>query len=242
MFVWKNGLNEEGKTVMRLVYHGTDNPDFVPVYNGSGVYNDYGSGLYCTEDIGHAREWACKLQNKKTGYVFSYEYDVFLQELNVLRLVSPEYTVLNWLALIVKHRTSSNWSAIVKRRARQFVELYAPDAGIYDIVIGYRADDSYFAFAREFLNVALTVGQLSRAFDLGNLGLQVVLKSERAFLPEYLKPMDVETITAHDYNEYNRTYIERDALARETLNDVRQNLYGDGRTILDILEGGRRSD
>ncbi|MDR1204837.1 MAG: DUF3990 domain-containing protein [Peptococcaceae bacterium] len=220
---------------MQVVYHGTDNPDFVPVYNGSGAYNDYGSGLYCTEDIELAREWACKFQDKKTGYVFSY--GAVLDGLNVLRLASSEYTVLNWLALIIKHRMSSNWSALVKGRAQQFVERFAPDTGLYDVIIGYRANDSYFAFAQEFLNVALTVGQLSRAFDLGRLGLQIMLKSERAFLPEYLKPMGSETIDAHNYDGYNRTYIKRDALARETLNEVRQNLYGDGRTILDMLEG-----
>jgi hypothetical protein len=218
---------------MVLVYHGTDNPDFVPVYNGSGEYNDYGSGLYCTEDIELAREWACKLQDKKTGYVFSYS--LFLSGLKVLRLTSSDYTVLNWLALIVRHRTSSGWSAIVKGRAQRFVELYAPDTDGYDVIFGYRANDSYFAFARDFLGVALTVGQLSQAFSLGRLGLQIVLKSERAFLPAYLKPMDIEYISAHDYDKYNRTYLERDASARETLNDVRQDLYGDARTILDIL-------
>ncbi|MDR1060266.1 MAG: DUF3990 domain-containing protein [Clostridiales bacterium] len=224
---------------MALVHHGTDNPGFAPAYNGSGAYNDYGSGLYCTEDIGLAREWACKLQGGKAGYVFSY--GVSLGELSVLRLASPDYTVLNWLALIVKHRASSSWAAIVKRRARQFVEQYAPDTGACDVIFGYRANDSYFAFAREFLNVALTVGQLSQAFSLGRLGLQVVLKSERAFSPAYLAPMGVENISARDYGEYNRTYIERDALARERLNEVRQDLSGDGRTILDILEGGQKT-
>ncbi|MDR1192796.1 MAG: DUF3990 domain-containing protein [Peptococcaceae bacterium] len=221
---------------MLSVYHGTDNPDFEPVYNGSGEYNDYGSGLYCTEDIALAREWACKFQGRKTGYVFSY--GVFLDELNVLRLTPPDYNVLNWLALIVKHRTSPSWSAIVRRRARQFVEKCAPDIDGSDVIFGYRADDSYFAFARDFLNVALTVGQLSRAFSLGDLGSQVALKSRRAFSRACLKPMGVETIASPDYNEYYRTYIERDARARKMLNDVRQSLYGDGRTILDILAEG----
>lgn len=51
----------------------------------------------------------------------------------------------------------------------------------YDVIIGYRADDSYFSFAQDFLNNAISLRKLSRAMNLGKLGLQTVLKSERAF-------------------------------------------------------------
>lgn len=51
----------------------------------------------------------------------------------------------------------------------------------YDVIIGYRADDSYFSFASAFLNNTISLAQLERAMFLGKLGEQVVLKSERAF-------------------------------------------------------------
>lgn len=51
----------------------------------------------------------------------------------------------------------------------------------YDVIIGYRADDSYFSFAQDFLNNAISLRKLSCVMHLGKLGLQTVLKSERAF-------------------------------------------------------------
>ena len=50
-----------------------------------------------------------------------------------------------------------------------------------DAIIGYRADDSYFSFARAFVNNEISLRQLSYAMKLGELGEQFVLKSEKAF-------------------------------------------------------------
>jgi hypothetical protein len=47
-------------------------------------------------------------------------------------------------------------------------------------VIGYRADDSYFRFAKEFVNNTISVEQLSKALKSGNPGKQVVLISKKA--------------------------------------------------------------
>ena len=51
----------------------------------------------------------------------------------------------------------------------------------YDIITGYRADDSYFSFAQDFINGAISVRQLGNAMKLGNLGTQFVIKSKKAF-------------------------------------------------------------
>ena len=51
--------------------------------------------------------------------------------------------------------------------------------GEYDVIIGYRADDSYFSFAKDFINNTISVEQLAEAMRLGELGIQIVLKSER---------------------------------------------------------------
>ena len=55
------------------------------------------------------------------------------------------------------------------------------DTSKYDVIIGYRADDSYFSFARDFVSGAISYKQLSEAMHLGKLGEQVVLISEKAF-------------------------------------------------------------
>ena len=49
------------------------------------------------------------------------------------------------------------------------------------MVTGWRADDSYFAFAGDFINGAISVQQLERAVKLGNLGVQYVMKSRESF-------------------------------------------------------------
>lgn len=51
----------------------------------------------------------------------------------------------------------------------------------FDVIVGYRADDSYFAFAQDFLNGTISYQQLSKAMQLGKLGFQYVLKSKKAF-------------------------------------------------------------
>ena len=58
---------------------------------------------------------------------------------------------------------------------------FLPDISNYDIITGYRADDSYFSFARAFVNNQISIEQLSEAMKLGKLGEQIVLKSEKAF-------------------------------------------------------------
>ena len=51
----------------------------------------------------------------------------------------------------------------------------------YDAIIGYRADDSYFSFAQDFVNGTISYRQLNTALYLGKLGQQFVLKSKTAF-------------------------------------------------------------
>ena len=51
----------------------------------------------------------------------------------------------------------------------------------YDIIKGYRADDSYFSYARDFLQNGISVRRLKQVMKLGNLGNQIVLISPKAF-------------------------------------------------------------
>lgn len=51
----------------------------------------------------------------------------------------------------------------------------------YDVIKGYRADDSYFSFATAFINNTISLAQLEKAMALGSLGEQVVLRSQKAF-------------------------------------------------------------
>ena len=73
-------------------------------------------------------------------------------------------------------------STPVSRRGRDYlIEHFLPDFEGYDAIIGYRADDSYFSFARSFVSNEISLRQLALAMKLGKLGEQFVLKSEKAF-------------------------------------------------------------
>ena len=58
---------------------------------------------------------------------------------------------------------------------------FSIDVSSADVIKGYRADDSYFGFARAFLRNEITLEQLSCAMRLGELGEQYMVKSPRAF-------------------------------------------------------------
>ena len=62
-----------------------------------------------------------------------------------------------------------------------FIKNYLLPYEKYDVIIGYRADDSYFQFAQSFLNNTISISRLEEALKLGNIGEQIVLKSEKAF-------------------------------------------------------------
>ena len=160
-----------------IVYHGSSHVIEVPKYNGSKKTNDYGYGFYCTKEIELANEWACPDNND--GYANEYLLD--LDGLNILDLSEDKYNILNWIALLLKHRIPEGLNPNDEQTREYIIDNFSVDLTDIDIIIGYRADDSYFSFARDFVKNAITVSQLSKAMELGQLGLQVVLHSKRAF-------------------------------------------------------------
>lgn len=160
-----------------VLYHGS--PDIIerPVFGKGKAYNDYGRGFYCTEHIELAKEWACT--EGTDGYANHYEIDT--TALSIMNLSSDDYTILNWLAILMLHR-KGRLSAPVARQGREYlIQNFLPDFQSYDAIIGYRADDSYFSFARAFVSNTISLKQLGSAMRLGKLGEQFVLKSPKAF-------------------------------------------------------------
>jgi len=139
--------------------------------------NDYGLGFYCTEDVELAREWAC-FENKDG---FANRYQLEMEDLNVLDLNDGRFSVLHWLSLLVSNRRINRMTPIMVLGADWLKEHFPVDASAADVILGHRADDSYFQFARSFLSNAISVRTLERALKLGGLGRQFVLKSKRAF-------------------------------------------------------------
>ena len=160
-----------------VLYHGSPVIIEKPTFGKGKAYNDYGRGFYCTEHIELAKEWACT--EGTDGYASKYELDT--AGLSVLNLSSDDYTILNWLAILMLHRKGRLSAPIAKQGREYLIQNFLPDFQNYDAIIGYRADDSYFSFARAFVSNTISLKQLGNAMRLGKLGEQFVLKSPRAF-------------------------------------------------------------
>lgn len=213
-----------------IVYHGSDHILELPVFHGGKPYNDYGSGFYMTESLELAKEWACA----KNTDGFANRYELNLDGLRILNLNSPEYNILNWLAVLTKHR--SYWqNGSIAEEAKNFLQAnFYVDISSYDIIIGYRADDSYFSFAQDFVAGTISLRKLSEAMHLGKLGEQIVLKSERSY--QHIHFLDAEPADAATYYEKKAT---RDREARREYRKTKQ--AADGITelyMLDIMREG----
>ncbi len=214
------------------LYHGSKQIVEVPAFGLGRKNNDFGPGFYCTESNDLAREWA--VSSLSDG--FSNRYTLDTEYLNILNLNSPEYTILNWIAVLVEHRLFSIKTPIARRAKQYLIERFGVNVNAYDLIKGYRADDSYFDFADAFLNNAITVEQLSRAMRLGKLGEQIVLKSPFAFSKIRYEGFEVA--------EKERFYVLRKARndeASQTYLKIREE-EGDGLYILDILRGDITND
>ncbi|MCR5293697.1 MAG: DUF3990 domain-containing protein [Lachnospiraceae bacterium] len=214
------------------VYHGSNQIVESPAFGLGRKNNDFGLGFYCTESIDLAKEWA--VSSLSDGFANRYTLDT--EYLNILNLNSPDYTILNWIAVLVDHRLFSLKTPIARRAKKYLVERFGINVNAYDLITGYRADDSYFDYAEAFLNNAITVEQLSCAMRLGKLGEQIVIKSKFAFsklkyegFEEAKKDIYYVLRKARD-KEANQAYL--DILEKET----------DGLYIQDIIRGGVTND
>lgn len=160
-----------------VLYHGSPEIIEMPIWGKGKAYNDYGRGFYCTQHIELAKEWACT--EGVDGYANQYEMST--DNLNILNLSSDEYTILHWLALLMENRKLRLSTPVMRRGSEWLKEHFHIDIKDYDIIVGYRADDSYFSFARAFVNNEISLGQLNHAMKLGKLGEQFVLKTQKAF-------------------------------------------------------------
>lgn len=217
------------------ILHGTDHIIEVPDIDKGNEKNDYGKGFYCTRIPEMAKEWACK-QNTDG---FSNRYELDLTDLRILDLTDGKHTVLNWIAILLEHRTLSLDSEIAIDAKDYIIEHFSIDTSEYDVIIGYRADDSYFRYAESFVENGLSLRSLNKALHLGRLGEQTVLISKKAY--NQIKFIDAEPV---DKTIYYPKFIDRDTKAREAYkNDIRKTKsYRDDIFVMDILREEIRSD
>lgn len=202
------------------LYHGSPEIISKPEFGKGKPYNDYGQGFYCTENMGLAKEWACS--ENSDGYVNQYE--ILPDELKILNLSAKDYTILHWLALLMHYRTIRVSTPVMKRGIECLTAHYLIDIKDFDAVIGYRADDSYFSFARAFVNNEISLHQLSYAMKLGKLGEQFVLKSKKSFdairFVAYTKIRNAVYYPLRKQRDDSARAAYREELDREDLNGL----------------------
>lgn len=182
----------------RVIYHGSEFIIEKPEYLKGNIHNDYGLGFYCCSNKELAREWAVR----RNGFGYVNRYRIRDDRLKILDLTKPPYdNVLYWVALLMHNRElSTSLRENYPRELKYLEEKYLIDVSNYDVVIGYRADDSYFHFPEAFVRSEITLASLNAIFQAGNLGKQYVLVSKRSLgLLRFLDYEEASAIYKEDY-------------------------------------------
>ena len=216
------------------IYHGSSKIIERPDFGTGNPHNDYGLGFYCTESMELAKEWASSTETDG----FANQYQLNLTGLSTLSLTSGGYHILHWLSVLLENRRFRIDGAIAQQAKAYISENFSVDYKQYDIIRGYRADDSYFSFANAFLNNTISVTQLEKAMVLGKLGEQIVLISQKAFA-------SIEFVNAIPApNEiYLPKKLARDTAARKDFQQekARGSILTE-KYILDIMREGWKND
>ncbi len=217
-----------------IVYHGSDHIIECPKYELGIPTNDFGKGFYMTEDEDLAKEYAVRFG--KNGYLNKYDLDI--SDLKLINLMKGKYTVLNWLALILQNREMSMKSPIGVAAKKYIVDNFEVGTKGYDVVISYRAEDSYFDFIEKFLENSISLKELNKALKFGKLKTQFVLTSKKAV--ESLKFEGSEVCLKQDcypkkLNRDNQTRLEFEKYSSKKfdLNDI---------YMIDILREEMKND
>ena len=193
-------------------YYGADKIVTKPLFNEGNPSNDYGLGFYLTENRELARLWATKFRNG--GYLI--EYDVDIEKLKILHLATIEdKDVLTWLSILISHRFSKEERNENIESIEWLEKNYPFELGDNDAIIGYRADDSYFDYSRDFVRNELSLELLKDAMRIGKLGTQFVLMSENSF--NHIKYVKSEVVPpSDDYKNFRiKTKMEYLQLKKE---------------------------
>lgn len=160
------------------LYYGSTTILQEPIFGEGNPTNDYGLGFYLTDNEYLAKLWACK--NENGGYVITYDLDI--KGLKILRIDDDsEESILKWITLLLKNRFDYGDRIKYQQTIDWLVKHFDTPINDIDLVIGYRADDSYFSYSRGFVDGEISLETLSNALRIGKLGIQYVLISKKAF-------------------------------------------------------------
>ena len=160
-----------------ILYHGTSEKQFTPIFGLGNDRHDYGRGFYLTADFELAKEWAVCKPTEFNGWVHKYELDT--DGLKILDF--QEKNVLCWLAELMKNRDADD-SRRYRVLSAKFIEKYGVDSSGYDVIKGWRANASYFYIAKEFVRDNIDIDIL----ELHQRGIELAPQGVHAFVASYL--------------------------------------------------------
>lgn len=220
--------------MLKTIFHGSNKIIEKPLFGYGKAYNDYGLGFYCTENIDMSKEWGAS----KYSDGFANIYQINTDDLTIFNLNNGVYSILHWLTVLLENRTFTTDTTLAQEAKDYLLENFTVPYKYYDIITGYRADDSYFSFAQDFINGAISVRQLGNAMKLGNLGTQFVIKSEKAFDTLQFKGYEIA-----DSEKWFSKRELRDKSARRQYFDVERNRRQRGDLyIVQILDEEIKAD
>ena len=176
-----------------------------------------------------AKEWACDATHG--GYANKYALD--MNGLRVLDLNSNDYCIIHWISILLKNRRFTIDNDFGNSAKEYILKNFPVDTDGYDVIKGYRADVSYFSYARDFLQNGISVRRLAQVMKLGNLGNQVVLISPKAF--SQIKFLGYEEAPKDVHFPLRK---KRDELARHSyLSDKKGSFDPNDILMIDIMRG-----
>ena len=179
--------------MIKTLFHGSPKIVEKPELSYSKLNDDFGRGIYLSEDSDFAKE--CAVTYKQNGYLNKYYLE--LDGLNVLDLTAKPNNLLNWMALVLSNRLFCLFSGLSLRGKEYLLNDYLPDIRGYDVIIGYAADNSAFTFIQEFLEGKTSYQQLKKSIREANLPKQIVIIDDIAL--DRLSFIGVESVSYQPY-------------------------------------------
>lgn len=211
---------------MLKLYHGSQQIIEHPLLTVGNSHNDFGQGFYCTASLDLAGEWSC--YRKQNGYINHYQLNT--TGLQILDLTDTNHTLLNWLAILVKYRIFDLNLPITDQAITYLSNHFLPNLDKADIIIGYRADDSYFSFVENFLNNTISLRELSLALKMDAENQQIVLKTTKA-----IERLTFADSTIADYRTHYYQRCQRDEKLRLQFAQRDKTLKYDDLFILEMV-------
>jgi len=214
-------LKEEYQTAKRhVLFHGAKSTFTLPVtLDRSKQHNDFGMGFYLGESFAQA---ALYISNINAPYVYAFH-------LTLTGLTTVTFNVtLDWMLAIAYFR---GWlDAYANRTILQRIVDTIQGA---DVVVAPIADNRMFDLIAEFVRGEITDLQCEHALSATNLGMQYVIRTERAV--HHLSFLQEMYVCSREKDEFLMTRMESNKVGQDKVKAARIAYRGKGKYIDELL-------